>query len=99
MDITMDIFVKNQTKHICVPLPPIAPLEATAHITETLQAVERLPACLLLTDPIPCDGTESYTAKNVIFKIESNDQGWSSGDNHEGALHSVSGCINMLKNV
>lgn len=81
------------------PLPKIAPLVASADITETWEAVERFPACLLLTDPILSNVTENYTAVEVEFNIKSNDQGWCNEDNFEGAPLSVSGLINTLSTV
>lgn len=63
------------------------------------QAVEGFPSCFLITDAILSDETENYTVKGIDFTIKSNDQGWTSEDNYNGALSPVSGSIKILKCV
>jgi hypothetical protein len=99
MVLVSGLFGKKQLKETPVPLPPIAPLEAKADITDTWEAVERFPECLLVTDAILSNETKNYMVKEVVFNIESNDQGWCNEDNFEGEPHSVFGYINILNTV
>jgi hypothetical protein len=96
-NITEIIFNRKPNIDPRIALPDIQ-LKASAKISDLdrWEAVERFPACLLITDPILYNETENYTVNEIVFDIKSNDQGWCNEDNFEGAPHSVSGCISIL---
>lgn len=89
MDKVTGIFSKKKVQDTRIALPDIAPLTSSAGIDDIWEAVEKFPECLLLTDPILADETESYTVKQVVFNLKSNDQGWCNEDNFEGTPHTV----------
>ncbi|KAF5324214.1 hypothetical protein D9619_011366 [Psilocybe cf. subviscida] len=65
--------------------PRIQHLDFPSEITNTLEAVDGFPACVLLTDPIFSNTSDNYTVRNVEFVITSHDQGWCNEDNFKGA--------------
>lgn len=69
--------------------PDIAWLYIKAETTDTLEAEEGSPACVLLTEPILHGYSSDCKVKNVKFIVTSNDQGWPTGNNPEGVLHSL----------
>lgn len=97
--------LRNSAKHPMqtaahILQPQIEPLVNKAGITDTeVEASERFPRCLLITDPILPDEIKEYTVQAVAFTITSHDQGWASEDNYEGAFDPLIQALNILKSV